>query len=292
MHHEPQRPAGVCCTGRVTANAAVSTGLIRLDLELEMPAEFLPGQFAMLNPQPGSAAFVFNRPFSIYGIDGQAVSFLYRIVGRGTAAMGELVGEDRVGFMGPLGRPFPVREDDRPALLLGGGVGLPPVAAWLERWGRDGDLACFGARDGGDAPWQLLDARWGVSVDEVAGVPENRTAFHGRVTALGADRVAGVKGPGLVLACGPVPLLKAARDLARDIAWECWLSLEEHMGCGYGVCKGCVVPVRVDGPDDRTWRNATCCDEGPVFAAADIAWERYALPSVPEPGPGTMEAKP
>jgi dihydroorotate dehydrogenase electron transfer subunit len=74
-----------------------------------------------------------------------------------------------------------------------------------------------------------------------------------------------------------VPLLKAAADLARAANWTCWLSLEEHMGCGYGVCKGCVVPLRAAGPNGADWRNATCCDEGPVFRADTIAWERYGV---------------
>lgn len=284
MSETSLRPAPVRCTGRVTANTAVSTGLIRLDLELEMPTSFLPGQFAMLNREPAAAAFVFGRPFSIYSADGRAVSFLYRVVGRGTAALAELAEGEVLSYMGPHGNPFPARVDDRPALLLGGGVGLPPVAAWLDRWGREGDLACFGARDGGDAPWSLLDNRWGVSVDAVDGVPENRTAFHGRVTELGADRVEDAPGPGMVLACGPIPLLKAAHRLADAIGWECWLSLEERMGCGYGVCKGCVVPVLADAA--AGWRNATCCDEGPVFAADRIDWERYAVAPSPVPAGG------
>lgn len=283
-----EQPSAIrSCRAEVRANARVSAGLLRLDARLEAVVDFLPGQFAMLN-LIGPRAFVFGRPFSILAADRDTVSFLYRIVGRGTAALADLTVGEELHFLGPLGRPFPGPEVARPALLVGGGVGLPPVAAWYDRWGRDDDVACFGGRDGHDVPWGLLDRRWAVSVDDPAGLPADRTAWHGLVTELAADRLAAAAAPGTILACGPRPLLKAAADLAARAGWECWLSLEEHMGCGYGVCKGCVVPVRRSGPDTAPWRNATCCNDGPVFRADVIAWEAYDsehLPLVPDDGP-------
>lgn len=268
--------AAVSCGGVVLANEPVSSGLIRIDLELEQPLSFLPGQFAMLN-LPGTGALVFSRPFSIFAAEGRRMSFLYRIVGRGTGAMGDLAAGETMTFLGPLGRPFPEPEKDRPAVLIAGGVGLPPLAAWLHRY-RDEmpqDIhAFFGARDGADVPWDLLGDRWHVSVDRMHEVPSGRRAWEGLVTALVASRKDLDDGPApMVLACGPTPLLKAAARLSDSRRWPCWLSLEEHMGCGYGVCKGCVVPVHdpARGPD--ALRNATCCEEGPVFQAKDLAWE-------------------
>jgi dihydroorotate dehydrogenase electron transfer subunit len=183
-------------------------------------------------------------------------------------------------FLGPLGRPFPGLEEGTPVVLIAGGVGLPPLAAWLARQSGPAGTkiqAFFGARDGADVPWDLLGDRWSVSVDEMRDVPEGRRAWQGLVTELVAsceDLTDGVTR--MVLACGPTPLLKAAARLAATRGWPCWLSLEEHMGCGYGVCKGCVVPVHdpARGPEGR--RNATCCEEGPVFNAADLAWDGLA----------------
>ena len=266
-------PARIRCDGTVTANAAVSDGLLRLDARLDLPVDFHPGQFAMLN-RVGRDALVFSRPFSILSAADQVVSFLYRVVGRGTAALAALVPGDRLNFLGPLGRPFPEPLPAAPAVLVAGGVGLPPLFAWWERHHGPDDVAYFGARDGRDVPWDLLGGDWAVSVDEPTGVPDLHTAWHGVVTALAAERTLTLSGPRSLMACGPVPLLKAAAELARERGWPCWLSLEEHMGCGYGVCKGCVVPVLA--PEQESgWRNATCCDEGPVFRADAIAWDRY-----------------
>jgi len=252
------------------ANGLVSTGLWRLDVTLPRPVPFAPGQFAMIN-LTGPGQLVFRRPFSILGVDGTTISFLYRVVGRGTGAMAGLRPGDRLDCLAPLGVPFP-EPGDAPVVILAGGVGLPPLHAWFLTHGRPDDVACFGARDGGDVPWDLLDGRWHVSVDHHDNLPAGREAHHGLVTEAALAALGQLSGPRHVLACGPTPLLRAAADLARRHRWTCHVSLEEHMGCGYGVCKGCVVPVISDL--EPGWRNATSCVEGPVFDAADLDWQR------------------
>lgn len=270
------RISPVHCEGRVLANEPVSSGLIRLDLELEHPVSFLPGQFAMLNLS-GEDSLVFSRPFSIFATAGPVMSFLYRVVGRGTRAMGGLAPGAPLSFLGPLGTPFPRLDSDGPVVLIAGGVGLPPLAAWLSAHAEGNGSrvrAFFGARDGADVPWDILGDRWQVSVEAMRDVPADREARPGLVTELVAATGDLMEGPGCtVLSCGPTPLLKAARRLATERGWSCWLSLEEHMGCGYGVCKGCVVPVHDPRRGPEAVRNATCCEEGPVFNADLLAWD-------------------
>jgi len=277
---EPIPPRAVSCSARFITNVRVSSGLIRLDLALEQPLPFLPGQFAMLN-LTGDRPFVFSRPFSILSVNETTISFLYRVVGRGTAALADLKAGQELTVLGPLGHCFPGPDEigETSALLVAGGVGLPPLHNWLTRYGRAGDLGFFGGRDGGDIPWELLADRWQVSVDQLTDVPAGQKPWHGLVTELVAqhpdlqdDR------PRVVMSCGPIPLLKAVAALAEQRGWACHVSLEEHMGCGYGVCKGCVVPVQDDTAAGH-WRNATCCEEGPVFRAEDIRWDRYGVPA-------------
>ena len=275
-------PNPVSSPARFITNVHESAGLIRMDVELEMPLPFLPGQFAMLN-LAGDAPFVFSRPFSILAASGTTMSFLYRIVGRGTAAMADLRPGQPLTVLGALGRPFPGPTElaSAPAVLIAGGVGLPPLHNWLVRCGRPEDRAFFGGRDGADIPWDLLGGRWEVSVDRAVGVPAGRSAWTGLVTALAAahpDLQDGRRR--VVMTCGPLPLLRAAAALAAERGWDCHVSLEEHMGCGYGACKGCVVPVHDAGA--AGWRNATCCQEGPVFPAAEIRWDRYGVSALPQ----------
>ncbi len=277
-------PTPVSCPARFVTNVRESSGLIRLDLTLDQPVSFLPGQFAMLNVA-GDRPFVFSRPFSILAARDANMSFLYRVVGRGTAAMAELKAGQPMTVLGPLGRPFPGPPEvaDTPVVLVAGGVGLPPLYSWLARYGRPGDLGFFGGRDGGDIPWDRLAGRWQVSVDDPVDVPAGQEAWTGLVTELAARHPALQDDrPRVVMSCGPLPLLKAVAAWAADKGWACHVSLEEHMGCGYGACKGCVVPVR--DTSDAGWRNATCCQEGPVFPAAEIRWDRYGMPAATAEG--------
>lgn len=262
-------------TGRIVVNEPVSAGLIRLDVALPRSIPFAPGQFAMLD-LGGAGRLVFRRPLSILGSSGASLSFLYRVVGRGTARLAKMRIGESLTCLAPLGRPFPARPTiPTPALLLAGGVGLPPIYAWLKQYGQGDDLACFGARDGGDVPWGMMDNAWNVSVERETDVPAERLVHRGRVTDLASERLRTMSDDRqrTVLACGPTALLRAAARLAADRGWTCYVSLEEHMGCGYGVCKGCVVPVVSDV--EPGWRHATSCTEGPVFDAATLDWDRF-----------------
>jgi dihydroorotate dehydrogenase electron transfer subunit len=177
-----------------------------------------------------------------------------------------------VVVLGPLGRPFPnpaTAEQPIRHVLLAGGVGLPPLLAWRRAWGRDGDLCFFGGRDGGDVPWRLLGDEWRCSVDRHVDVPGGSEAFTGNVVDLARAALGGTDdGQRRVLTCGPLPLLRAAVAFARERSWDCYVSVEERMGCGYGVCRGCVVP-RAGGAG-----YLTACHDGPVLAAETIDWDR------------------
>jgi dihydroorotate dehydrogenase electron transfer subunit len=236
----------------------------------------------------GERELVFGRPFSLLAAEGPLVSILYRAVGRGTGLLAQMRRGDRLSFLGPLGRPFPAPRPRRRYVLLAGGVGLPPLHAWWRRYRRPDDRAFFGSRDGGDVPWPLLTDGWDVSIDVEGGLAPGRQAFVGLVTELARARLGESAFPSApdgsfsLLVCGPLPLLRAAAGWAREEGWECLVSVEEQMGCGYGVCKGCVVPLRDPtappaGPNEpRPFRPATSCDVGPVFAAEEIDWEQFA----------------
>ncbi|MFH1841751.1 MAG: hypothetical protein ABIF77_00955 [bacterium] len=254
-------------SGTVVANGPLSDGLLRLDLELPLPTTFQPGQFAMLN-LPGAQELIFSRPFSILAARDRRVSFLYRVVGRGTRYLAAAEPGSLISFFGPLGNGFPPREGDHPVVLIAGGVGLPPLYAWFEQHGTESDLACFGGRHGAEVPWDLLADRWRVSVDRAAQVPSGRQAYEGLVVDLCRDLLVQRSLPtATLLTCGPLPMLRAVADLAVELGWPCFVSVEEQMGCGYGVCRGCVAPDSAGG-------NLTVCQDGPVFQAEQLDWSR------------------
>jgi len=263
----PTAPTARSLRGTIAAETAVSSSMRRLDLELEEPVPFRPGQFCMLN-LAGERALVFGRPFSLLASSGRCLSVLYKVVGRGTARLRDAGVGAPVTCLAPLGRPFPA-PDARPHLLLAGGVGLPPLLAWAQLWDRPGDLRCAGGRDRDDLPWELLGPGWQVSADRAGGGPGDPPLFAGNVVELARSRLPAGAPAHVVLACGPPALLRAAAALAAERGWDCLVSVEERMGCGYGVCRGCVVP-RAGGDG-----YAPACHDGPVFDVRELDWARF-----------------
>jgi NAD(P)H-flavin reductase len=187
-----------------------------------------PGQFFMLEA-PGR---VLPRPMSLCLAPPGELGFLFEPIGPGTHALAELEPGDRIGVLGPLGNGF--RLDVARPLLVGGGIGVAPFPYLSEA--LDGPPAVLGFRTNHHAEAAEL-----VPNAEVVVEP-----------ALVTDLLE----PGYdVLACGPEPMLAAARGLApaAQLAWEA------PMACGYGACYGCV--VEIDGRYERL------CVEGPVLAA-------------------------
>jgi len=257
-------------TADVVAQRPVAASLFLLETawdEGEGPRDFLPGQFVMVNP--ARSPLVLPRPLSILDLRPGRLRLLYRVVGGGTAALRGVAPGESVDLLGPLGHPFPAPGREG-TLLLAGGVGLPPLLAWERRWGRAADAFCFGARTAAEVPWTLLGRRWQVSVDSPGEAPPGREVHAGTVVALG-ERLAGRdRRFGRVLACGPVPMLRAAADLAARWRIPCDVSVEQRMGCGYGACRGCIVPT-ADG------HHVLACREGPVLPADRIDWQRFGV---------------
>jgi NAD(P)H-flavin reductase len=212
-----------------------------------------PGQFYMLAAAERWGGGADERPFlpRAFSVlrrhaDGR-LDFLLEDVGPGTRRLAELRPGDGLWILGPLGVGFRAPGPGRRPVLVGGGVGIAPLAIWQDRLG-EGALALLGFRDAGhaEAAGLLRGARI-ASDDGSAG-------HHGLVTDLLAAEL-GAGEPTTVYACGPPAMLEAVRALCADRDVPAQLALESGMACGYGACFGCVVPTRtgyvrlcVDGP--------------------------------------------
>lgn len=236
-----------------------------------------PGQFVEIRPQPpGSGAVdpLLRRPLSLCEIRPEAgeISLIYRVVGRGTRALAALQPADAVDLLGPLGHSFPQPKAGRGRLLLiGGGLGIPPMAAaarWARQEGRDA-LAVLGARSARYLAGAREVAATGVEVimvtdDGSAGEqgvvtgPLERLLGHGTVHAGVPDA-----GIGEVWACGPEPMLVAVKERCASAGVPCFVSVERFMACGFGACIGCTVPKAGGG-------YLKTCQDGPVFPAEEV----------------------
>ncbi len=244
-----------------------------------------PGSFVHLRCDP---RLPMRRPISIMRVDAEQgwVDLLYKAVGEGTRLLAARKPGECLSVLGPIGVPFEVHPDHPRPLLIGGGVGMPPMIFLAERLRRQRGMMPFVIL-GSEVPFPfrpqpsqhlmpelpaeviaampLLDD-WGVP-SRLASLQGYPGCFDGYVTDLARHWLQGLddksRGQVEIFSCGPHPMLQAVADLARSFELPCQVSLEEFMACGVGGCAGCVVQVQTDnGPAMKR-----VCVDGPVFDA-------------------------
>lgn len=233
--------------------------------DTEHPVE--PGQFVMARAAGFPAALdpFLARPLSFYDYDGEdgVASLLFEVRGRGTENLAAKSSGETIEVTAPLGRPFDVSGLDETSrvALLGGGIGTAPFR-FLSRRLTDVNVPH-------DTYLGFADESLAKAADGFTGANVKVATMDGSVgtngTVLDAvDESGGMQRYAAVYACGPNPMLAAAK-LAVPPNVRCQLSVEERMGCGNGSCNGCVVPVEGRG-------YVRSCIEGPVFDAEVLAW--------------------
>jgi len=239
-------------------------------IELESPAvasKVVAGQFIHLKV-PQLDGGVLRRPFSIFKADEKALSVLYKIVGRGTRAMGTINTGDRISIIGPLGNGFPDADKESFPVLVAGGYGVAPLYLLASRMVEKGILF-VGGRSGIDILCvdMFLELGWEVQI----ATEDGSTGIKGFVTAALDDWLANRDdqiAPEFFV-CGPDGLLKAIGERSVAAGRKGWLSLDKHMGCGVGACLACVQKIRTsDGAE--VWKRV--CKDGPVFESREIVW--------------------
>ncbi len=252
-------------------------------------AKARPGSFAHLQCDP---QLPMRRPLSIMRVSASAgwVDFLYKAVGDGTRLLAQRKPGERISMLGPIGTPF-TPDPARPhCLLLGGGVGIPPMVFLAEQlraaqadWqplvlmgsevpfpftAKPSQILVPGMPDGVIAAMPLLDD-WGIA-SRLASLQNYPGCYQGYITELARGWLNSltpqVRNEVMLFACGPQAMLAACAKLAREFSLPCQVSLEEYMACAVGGCAGCAVEVMTaSGPAMKR-----VCVDGPVFDAATL----------------------
>jgi dihydroorotate dehydrogenase electron transfer subunit len=282
-HSAPGAGPGTALRARVTQEVAevIATRRVGAYQHITLVAPAIaelarPGQFVALAVGGESSAMLLRRSFSIHrvspsGTYGGTVEIVVSAVGAGTRWIVDREPHDTIDVVGPLGRAFPLPTDPVACVLVGGGYGSAPLF-WLAE-----EL-----RERGCHVEMVLGA---ATEDRLFGVVEARRSCDG-VTVTTDDGSAGQRGwvsdvlPGIigrtgaavVYGCGPMGMLRAITEVARDHRAVAQVAVEESMACGVGVCMTCVMPVV--GDDGRT-RMVRSCVEGPVFRGDCVRWDAF-----------------
>jgi len=233
--------------------------------EGELAKKTRPGQFINLKIN-NREELLLRRPFSVAKASPEqsSVEIVYRIIGKGTEAMKGLKPGNGVDLIGPLGQGFHLPGQPMNCLLIGGGVGLAPLWGLADQLSRNQNklIALLGFRSSnylfGVELFKKCNAETIVTTDD---------GSYG-LKGLASEHVEDVlKQPiDYVYVCGPPLMLRAVIPMIRKARLKGEVSLEEKMGCGYGVCLSCVVNVMKHGEIEKQ----RVCTEGPVFDIEDL----------------------
>ena len=238
----------------IVENRPLTESVYQMTLKGDTSAISHPGQFVELSLE----GFFLRRPISVCNYDEGTLTLIYKVVGKGTAQMANLTQGTKLSALTGLGNGFNDAVECSSALLVGGGVGVPP----LYRLARN--LIAQGKR---------VTVVLGFNTASEVFYQSEFEALGAKVIIATADGSAGCKGfvtdaiaqnnieAEYFYSCGPLPMLRALTT-ALDIPGE--ISLEERMGCGFGICMGCSIQT-ASGPK-------RVCKEGPVFKKEEILW--------------------
>jgi dihydroorotate dehydrogenase electron transfer subunit len=221
-----------------------------------------PGQFVMIRGDWGTDPLL-GRPLSIcrFHPEHGQIEILYRVMGRGTRRLSEMKAGQTVDINGPLGKPFPRPDGSKRVILTAGAIGAPPLISLAESMAVR-PLLIVGGRTRNDVVFITDEAR-GLGIETIYVTEDGSYGQKGTAVSELAGRV---RENDLVYSCGPNRMLAEVARLSGEVGFEAYVSFEERMACGIGVCLGCAVK-------HTNGSYVHVCKDGPVFNVKDIAWD-------------------
>ena len=230
----------------------------------EAAEKAVPGQFVHILPEGG---FTLRRPISICGIDKTAgtLRIVFEVRGKGTEALAALRTGDTVNLLAPLGHGFTLLNPDARVILIGGGIGTPPMLPLARYYGKNA-VVITGFRNRDTVILQEDFAETGAGT--ILCTDDGSAGRYGLVTLPLEEQIEAER-PTMIYACGPMRMLEAAAAIAKAGEIRCEVSLEERMGCGIGACLVCACRT-TDSSGAEQYLHV--CKNGPVFNAEEVVW--------------------
>lgn len=280
----------------IRENAEISAGIFSMNLAYpeDLTSEIIPGQF--INLYLNRHDLLLPRPISICGVGRDRIRIVYGVVGQGTKELSVYSPGTRIRVSTPLGNGYDLSEhrfggnrgsaasnpigkppsaasnraNTKFALLVGGGIGIPPLLELAHRLDEINVsvTAVLGYRD---EPF-LHEDFYEAGARVYTATDGGKAGFKGSVLDLlrswGSADMMGEYKAVPCFACGPTPMLKALTEFCREKGMDLQVSLEERMGCGFGACVGCVCKVHSSGGIVQK----KVCKDGPVFSGEEVIW--------------------
>jgi dihydroorotate dehydrogenase (NAD+) catalytic subunit len=235
------------------ANPHGSVYMLKVEVTEENAQLPLAGQFYMLRAM--KTGILLGRPISIFHAEktphGVELQFLILVKGKGTQELCALEADDKIQLLGPLGNTFAKPEATDKVCIVGGGIGVAPVAGFSENLNPNtyDFYACFKS---GSYGLENVKAK-----NLIITTDDGSVGTKGMVSAVLTAQKLKDEGYSVVYACGPTPMLAYIKAICQEANVKCWISMEARMACGMGVCLGCTIPT--------TEGYKRCCKDGPIF---------------------------
>lgn len=217
-----------------------------------------PGQFCNIKVSETSFPLL-RRPFSICNVKGENIFFMFDVHGEGTGMLACKKKGDLLNILGPLGNGFKLDKEYEIAVIVAGGIGAAPFPFLLNRMDKKKKIfSLIGGRSEEHLVTYGMKNIFISTDDGSNGLKGNVVQLAGRLK----EKFAGKKVE--FFACGPNPMLRALKEFCAANNFECQISTESAMACGFGICQGC--PIQASGEE----KYYLVCKDGPVFNAKDV----------------------
>lgn len=239
-------------------NRKIAKDIFKIILEIEELPEIKPGQFVMIDCGREDGKLL-KRPLSIHSFDNQSITLIYENLGKGTSALSQKREGNYIDILLPLGNGFEIKDNYKKIALIGGGLGVFPLYSIIQEYPKIEYYSYIGFRNIDkvvcDVIFHAKSKLCQLTTDDGS---FGKKAF---VTDIFKEDIKNEKFDA-IFACGPRPMLKSLKNSILDIQIPTFVSMEERMGCGFGVCLTCSCSTKSG--------NKRVCLDGPVFDINEV----------------------
>lgn len=221
-----------------------------------------PGQFVHILPE----GMTLRRPISICNIDKEnaVLTIVFEVKQEGTERIANKNKGENLDILGPLGHGFTLKPEAEKVILIGGGIGNPPMLTLAKYYGSKATIIS-GFRS---AECVILQDEFKNTGAETILCTDNGTLGRKALVTEPLKELIKNNNIDAVYACGPTPMLKFIAAIANEADVFCEVSMEERMGCGIGACLVCACKLKKEGKDVM----GHVCKDGPVFSSKEVQW--------------------